>query len=226
MALSTVLEELIKASVADGVISEKERKVLYAKASAEGISADEIDIIIDGRLQQMQNAEEEKKPKVDKCPVCGEIIPAMSATCPNCGYVIDAKDSENFAVRGFMVEMEAELMLLRNGRVESPAKLEGMIRQGKALYGDNPRVKALILEIEDGIAKHKQEMEKKERERKAQITKKNLGCLVGTIVFSALMFVTSYQKKGPDEAFQVMGGAVIMCLMAYAFYFYRRINKK
>ena len=55
MAISKELEVLIEASLADGVLTAKEREVLHKKALQEGMDPDELDVIVEGRLQQMQN---------------------------------------------------------------------------------------------------------------------------------------------------------------------------
>lgn len=59
---SKELEELISHVLADGVITAKEREVLHRRAEAEGIDADELDVMIDGRLVKEQKAETEEKP--------------------------------------------------------------------------------------------------------------------------------------------------------------------
>lgn len=48
------LNQLIEAIIADGVITPKERAVLHRRAQAEGISTDEIDILVEGRLIQLK----------------------------------------------------------------------------------------------------------------------------------------------------------------------------
>lgn len=156
MAFSQQLEEIIKAALADGVITEKERAVLHKKALQEGVDPDEVDVVIDGRLQQMQNEVDKAKQKVRKCPSCGEIIPAMTAVCPSCGQVIDTSNPDNKALLKYMDKLEAALVKLKengaskyNNKVK--AELEGMIRQGKAMYGDNKKINYLISEIEESI---------------------------------------------------------------------------
>lgn len=227
MALSPFLEELINAAIADGVITDKERAVLHRKAAEKGIDPDEIDIIIDGRLQQMQNQTNSKRPHVDKCPACGEIMPALSSTCPNCGYVVDDKQTENFALRSMMAEMETELMLFRTGKVDSPAKLEGMIRQATTRYGDNARIKRLILEIQEEVVKHEKKLEAAERARKNSIRGKKMGCLGLSIVFMVIMFISTVsdgRDVGNALGTAFIGGA-FWCGVAYYFFFRKRIEK-
>lgn len=156
MAFSKELEEVIEAALADGVITEKERAVLHKKALQEGADPDEVDVVIDGRLQQMQNEIDKAKQKVRKCPSCGEIIPAMTAVCPSCGQVIDTSNPDNKALQKYMDQLEEALVKLKKDGAENfnhevRARLEGMIRQGKALYGDNKKINYLISEVEASI---------------------------------------------------------------------------
>ena len=48
------LDKLIDAAVADGVVTEKERTVILKKATAAGYDADEIEILLDGKLAEKQ----------------------------------------------------------------------------------------------------------------------------------------------------------------------------
>ena len=65
---SKELEELIDHVLADGVITAKEREVLHRRAEAEGIDADELDVLIDGRLVKEQQTQE-KSQKEETVPV-------------------------------------------------------------------------------------------------------------------------------------------------------------
>lgn len=49
---SDELQMLIDAAVADGEITEKERALLHKRAIAEGVDTDELDMIIDARIQK------------------------------------------------------------------------------------------------------------------------------------------------------------------------------
>ena len=90
------IEALISAALADGVLTEKEKQILFKKAQAQGIDLDEFEMVLDARLVEREKAEKEKAaasaPKstkygdVRKCPVCGAMVPALAAACPECGY--------------------------------------------------------------------------------------------------------------------------------------------
>lgn len=90
------IEALISAALADGVLTEKEKQILFKKAQAQGLDLDEFEMVLDARLVELQKAEKEKAEKsapkstkygdVRKCPVCGALVPALAVTCPECGY--------------------------------------------------------------------------------------------------------------------------------------------
>ena len=98
------IEQLISAALADGVLTEKEKQVLFKKAHAEGIDLDEFEIILDARLLEAQEAEKKKREKaapksdkyadVKKCPACGSIIPPNTKVCPGCGMVFSNEQSD------------------------------------------------------------------------------------------------------------------------------------
>ena len=78
------IESLISAALADGVLTEKEKQVLFKRAQAEGIDLDEFEMVLDARLVELEKAEKEKAEKsapksnklgdVRKCPQCGAVI--------------------------------------------------------------------------------------------------------------------------------------------------------
>ena len=53
------IEALIKAALADGVLTEKEKQVLFKRAHEQGIDLDEFEMVLEAKLFETQ--EEEKK---------------------------------------------------------------------------------------------------------------------------------------------------------------------
>ena len=102
------LEQLIDAALADGVLTEKEKQILFKKAQAMGIDLDEFEMVLDARLVKLKKVEEEKTassaPKsnklgdVKKCPACGAMVQSYQGSCPMCGYAFEGIDA-NSAVK-------------------------------------------------------------------------------------------------------------------------------
>lgn len=98
------LERLIQVSLADGVLTEKEKEVICKKAETLGIDRDEIMVYVQGLLDEKNVARtSSKEGRVHICPNCGGNIPALVANCPECGHEIrDNQSSEsvrNFSTR-------------------------------------------------------------------------------------------------------------------------------
>ena len=91
---SKELESVIEATLADGVLTDKERAVLHKRAAEEGVDPDELDVVIEGRLAKMKREENWLRPAppsdkfgdVKKCPRCGEPVEPMAVKCSACGY--------------------------------------------------------------------------------------------------------------------------------------------
>lgn len=97
------IEALIKAALADGVLTEKEKQVLFKNAQAQGIDLDEFEMVLDAKLVELQKAEKENAAKsapksdkfgdVRKCPACGALVPALAPVCAECGYEMSGLDA-------------------------------------------------------------------------------------------------------------------------------------
>lgn len=101
------IESLIKAALTDGVLTEKEKQVLFKRAQEAGIDLDEFEMVLDARLVELQKEEKEKAQKsapksdkfgdVRKCPVCGALVPALGVTCAECGYEFSGIEASSSA---------------------------------------------------------------------------------------------------------------------------------
>jgi hypothetical protein len=85
------IEALISAALTDGVLTEKEKQILFKKAQAQGIDLDEFEMVLDARLIELQRAERsahksQKYGEMRKCPACGEFVPALAVVCCQCRY--------------------------------------------------------------------------------------------------------------------------------------------
>lgn len=93
---SKELEELIDASIADGVITDQEQAVLIRRAQQEGVDPNELAVVVNGRLEKirLQKTEAKEKKRADsqvgavlKCSHCGAQVTRMMGKCPECGHV-------------------------------------------------------------------------------------------------------------------------------------------
>lgn len=91
------MEKLILLALADGELTEKEKQVLFKKAESMGIDLDEFEMVLDARLYEKNNKQEQSAPvssapksdkygDVKKCPACGAIVESFTTRCADCGY--------------------------------------------------------------------------------------------------------------------------------------------
>ena len=85
------IEALIKAALADGVLTEKEKQILFKNARAQGIDLDEFEMVLDAKLEESRK---KIKTSVDKCPACGAIVPPNTKVCLDCGLVFSNEESD------------------------------------------------------------------------------------------------------------------------------------
>ena len=115
---SKELEELIDSVLADGVVTDQERAVLYKRALACGEDPDEVMIVVDGRLAKMKKGASpaipatEKRGNIVKCPNCGAPIEAGAVKCKECGYVFTNVKANNTA-KEFAIMLEQRIQKVR-----------------------------------------------------------------------------------------------------------------
>jgi hypothetical protein len=101
------IENLIDLALADGQINEKERNVILKKATELGVDADEVEMVLDGKLHQLEANKLKQKEKVGNiktCPACGSSVKALEFTCSDCGHEFSNKSSN-----GNLIELEKKL---------------------------------------------------------------------------------------------------------------------
>ncbi|MBQ0049202.1 MAG: hypothetical protein KBT12_03040 [Bacteroidales bacterium] len=134
MLFSQELEELIDAVLQDGTITPKERATLHKRAAAEGADPDEVDIVIEARLNRLKKQSRiaavaatptappppppaapeatptastaQKYGTVLKCPNCGTRIRGGTAVCPTCNYTFHGI-SANASIERLNAKLEA-----------------------------------------------------------------------------------------------------------------------
>lgn len=126
------MEALISAALADGVLTEKEKQILFKKAESMGIDLDEFEMVLDARLVELKKKEaheaaqhelemekakaaQKSAPKsnkygdVRKCPACGAMVESFQTKCPECGYEFKNVDVVHSAQKLFDMLQESEM---------------------------------------------------------------------------------------------------------------------
>jgi len=83
------IENLIDLLIADGEISKKERSVILKKAQQLGLDSDEVEVILDSKLQNktsLNSKAKEVASNIAKCPACGGNVKSFSINCEDCGH--------------------------------------------------------------------------------------------------------------------------------------------
>lgn len=181
---SKELENLIKASLADGKLSELEKKALVKRAQKEGVDLDELEIYIESILQQRtqeqkvqlekETSEHEKQRKGNICPHCATEIPPLTKICPNCNRAVNTNetsgDKELFElidqINAALVEVKSVKSIDDYRR--AAAECGALINKANVFYGDNKKVQMLVYEL-------KVEIEKAEKGAKKAALRNQLG---------------------------------------------------
>ena len=160
---SKELEDLIQATLADGVLTDKEKMALVNRAEKEGVDLAELEIYIDSLIQKRIQTERvvkdekvqarDKERKGNVCPHCGTPIPPLTKTCPSCGAAVGSNETVGDKELTKLVDdMEEAIVNLKcadhNNFKREQAVVESLLRKAKIFYGDNKKVQVLVFDIE------------------------------------------------------------------------------
>jgi DNA-directed RNA polymerase subunit RPC12/RpoP len=100
------LEKLISFAISDGIVTDKEKEILFRKAVEEGADLDEFEMILNAKLYEKQQEQKEKigaqitlsqtqiagktnsnkEGELKKCPNCGSSANSFILNCVDCGH--------------------------------------------------------------------------------------------------------------------------------------------
>lgn len=177
---SQELENLIQATLEDGVLEQYEKDALIKRAQAEGVDLTELEIYINSILQKRQReqenekkaayakAEQKKKEELGPvCPKCGRQVTSMDLVC-ECGYEFTSKKALS-SVQQFFEELKNPT--LTDAELEScQFVVTESVKVGEDEKG-NPRYREVPVKDKDGNVQKKirqnaydQMIEKKKKE--------------------------------------------------------------
>ena len=146
------IEALANQYLTDGLLSDKERQVLRNKAFSMGLNVDEVDLVLDAMQQKadMEVNEAAMKKRGKTCPYCNASIPMFADRCPACKGEVTPEASKE--IKDIIQRLEYSLTRLKTGYgsdlTRAKADIAQYSRKARLYYGNNPKVKLLLEEIE------------------------------------------------------------------------------
>ena len=178
---SKELENLIQATIADGILTEKEKAALVKRAQNEGVDLDELEIYIDSLMQQRaqesyvqigkETVAHEKLRKGNVCPHCNTPIPPMTKICPECGRAVNANEtSADKELQEMVNKIGIALIKVKSSDdnvsfKKAKAECEVLIKQANLFYGTDRKIQMLLVELKDEIKLAQKNVEALERKR-------------------------------------------------------------
>ena len=115
------LENLIKASLQDGFLTDQEKQAILKRAEAEGEDPNEVDIYIQSLMQKSRQIRKQKESEKDDllakkkkeetgrvCPQCGKQVPPLTLKC-ECGFEFTAPENKRTSVQELSDKLESIL---------------------------------------------------------------------------------------------------------------------
>lgn len=121
--MNSEIENLINIALVDGNLTEKERAIILRKADAFGFDIDEVEMILEGKLYQIDASKPKQKEKVGNiktCPACGASVKAMELECSDCGHEFTNSDA-NSTIKNLEQKIETE----RSKYIKKNSEAEG-----------------------------------------------------------------------------------------------------
>ena len=185
---SPELEKLIEITLADGVLTPQEEKVLAKKAAEEGVDLDQLSVYLQYIMQQRHEEEAKKRDQAKMeleeasrklmgktCPFCGKPVQQLADQCPHCKGIITAEASQELLE--IIDKLEDALVELKAGDdyKKSKAQVDKFIRRANMYYENNPKVQKLLQEIAKETAEAEKKAKNSERNKTILSVFKGIG---------------------------------------------------
>lgn len=174
---SKELENLIEATLADGILEDHEKAALVKRAQKEGVDLDELEIYIQSIMQkrvqnqkvqmEKETADHEKERRGNVCPHCNTPIPPMTKICPNCGQAVNSNetsgDKELFKLIDRITDaiVEVKQSSDMDEFTSAKAECEGLLKKADLFYGENKKVQMLVFDLKQEIAETEKRLKSK-----------------------------------------------------------------
>lgn len=203
---SKELESLIEATLADGVLEEREKAALVKRAKEENVDLVELEIYINSIMQKRSQAlkqkrdaeslEQEKERQGTVCPHCGTPIPPLTKICPGCGKAIAIVAQADKDLEQLCDQLGNALAKVKSGNYayyqEHKAETERLLRKAKTFYSDNKKVSMLVFDIEEELKVADEKFAKEEKERKKAQKAAARNEAIGNAINKTASFATDF----------------------------------
>jgi hypothetical protein len=123
--MNSEIENLIDMALADGEVTEKERAIILRKAESLGIDKDEVEMILDGKLHQLEASKPKQKEKVGNvktCPACGASVKSFQLKCEDCDHEFSSTKANSNVLK-----LLGEIEKINNREISTPQILKGAL---------------------------------------------------------------------------------------------------
>jgi cbb3-type cytochrome oxidase subunit 3 len=225
MAKNSYPEELLsflQECLTDGVITDKEREVLLKKAEKLGVDRDEFDLYIDAQKQKIDQTAQAASNRLRglTCPYCGGSVQQMADKCPHCGETISPTVSK---------ECEEIIDVLENALIDvktdanetTIAQVERYMRKAKLYYGNNPKIKRLVIEVDEELDAIRERLHEEAKEAKRNALIKNVfkSKIFWFLIISAILGMAYSQELGLSAVAGLFMGVLGTASMVLPIYF-------
>ena len=158
------------------------------------------------------------------CPHCGESVPQLAEKCPHCDKVVTSEAS--WELKEIFDNLEIALIDLKNAKdVEyNKATIDRYVRKAKMYYGNNPKVKKHLEEIE--VEKQAAEIKAKKDKQKKLLIKVLINpffwCGVSLVIGIIWGVITDWDED--DGAFWPFLAAFVFGLGGFLYYIGKNKN--
>lgn len=201
------LTDLLAEYLTDGIISEKERRVLLKKAKQLGVDEDEFDLYIDAEEQKVEHAVDAatEKAKGKLCPHCKTPLPPLAEKCPECGTII-LTAAVNEKIERMMADIRNKYSQALGHSFEDSNdknRVIGLLQDAKTqnlemnmMYGSVQKVNIFCTQMGKDIDNAISE----KKANKTGNTKILIGLgIVLVVCLLALFFLSDYEEKHPHK---------------------------
>lgn len=178
---SQELENLIEATLADGILEENEKAALVKRAQKEGVDLDELEIYIKSIMQKREQNRQitldketrahEKLREGNVCPHCHTVIPPLTKICPNCHQAVNSNETSGDKEMYTLIDQisAATVKVKSSASTEAfktaKAECEVLLKKANMFYGDNQKVQMLVFDLQNEISTAETKLRSEQRSK-------------------------------------------------------------